>query len=82
MSHGPKQVSWSSPESVKGGYTGICVIWRYHRGYGEVRHAGCHYCNNFWVSMVAQSVKTPPAMQETWVQSLGWEDPLEKEIAT
>ena len=27
-------------------------------------------------------VKNPPAMQETWVQSLGWEDPLEKEMAT
>ena len=32
--------------------------------------------------MVAQSVKNPPAMQETWVRSLGWEDPLEKEMAT
>ena len=29
-------------------------------------------------SLVAQLVKNPPAMQETWVQSLGWEDPLEK----
>ena len=28
------------------------------------------------------SVKSPPAMQETWVQSLGWEDHLEKGIAT
>jgi len=27
-----------------------------------------------WVSLVAQSVKNPPAMLETWVQSLGWED--------
>ena len=27
-------------------------------------------------------VKNPPAKQDTWVQSLGWEDPLEKEIAT
>ena len=29
-------------------------------------------------SLVAQLVKNPPAMQETWVQSLGWKDPLEK----
>ena len=29
-------------------------------------------------SLVAQLVKNPPAMRETWVQSLGWEDPLEK----
>ena len=34
--------------------------------------------NIFWVSLVAQTVKNLPAMQETWVQSLGWEDPLEK----
>ena len=32
--------------------------------------------------MVAQLVKNPPAMQETWVQSLGWEDSLEKGTAT
>ena len=31
---------------------------------------------------MAQLVKNPPAMQETWVRSLGWEDPLEKEKAT
>ena len=31
---------------------------------------------------VAQMVKCLPAMQETWVRSLGWEDPLEKEMAT
>ena len=33
-------------------------------------------------SLVAQLVKNPPAMQETWVQSLDWEDPLEKGKAT
>ena len=33
-------------------------------------------------SQVAQTVKTLPAMQETQVWSLGWEDPLEKEMAT
>ena len=33
-------------------------------------------------SPIAQSVKNLPAMQETWVRSLGWEDPLEKEMAT
>ena len=33
-------------------------------------------------SLVAQLVKNPPAMQETWVRSLGWEDPLEKRKAT
>ena len=33
-------------------------------------------------SVVAQLVKNPPAMRETWARSLGWEDPLEKGIAT
>ena len=31
---------------------------------------------------MAQKVKNLPAMQETWVRFLGWEDPLEKEMAT
>ena len=35
-----------------------------------------------WASLVAQLVKNLCAMQETWVQFLGWEDPLEKEKAT
>ena len=35
-----------------------------------------------WASQVAQLVKNPPAMQETLVQSLSWEDPLEEGMAT
>ena len=35
-----------------------------------------------WASLVAQLAKNPPAVRETWVQSLGWEDPLEKRKAT
>ena len=35
-----------------------------------------------WASLVAQLVKNPPAVQENWVQSLAWEDPLEKGKAT
>ena len=35
-----------------------------------------------WAFLVAQLVKNPPAMRETCVQSLGWEDPLEKQKAT
>ena len=33
-------------------------------------------------SLAAQTVKNPPAMQKTWIRSLGWEDPLEKGKAT
>ena len=33
------------------------------------------------VTLVGQTVKNPPVMWETWLQSLGWEDPLQKEMA-
>ena len=36
----------------------------------------------YWASLVAQLVMTPPAVQEIQVRFLGWEDPLEKEMAT
>ena len=39
-----------------------------------------HYMT--FASLVAQMVKRLPTMRETWVRSLGWEDPLEKEMAT
>ena len=35
-----------------------------------------------WASLVAQMIKNLPAMQETWLQSLVWEDPLEEGVAT
>ena len=35
-----------------------------------------------WASLVAQAVKNPPAMLETWIQSLGWEDLLKEGITT
>ena len=38
--------------------------------------------DNKIASLVAQRLKRLPAMRETWVRSLGWEDPLEKEMAT
>jgi len=38
--------------------------------------------NGVWASLVAQLRKNPPANRKTWVQSLGWEDPLEKSMAT
>ena len=39
-------------------------------------------CSKLMATQVVQLVKSPPAMQETWVQSMGWEDLLEKEMAT
>ena len=45
------------------------------RSAGEGTGYPLHYS---WASLVAQLVKNLPAMRETWVRSLGWEDPLEK----
>ena len=41
-----------------------------------------YYLRLYGASLVAQMLKRLPAVQETWVRSLGWEDPLEKEMAT
>ena len=35
-----------------------------------------------WASLMAQTIKNLPTMQETWVLSLGWEDPLEEDMVT
>ena len=52
-------------------------------GLGRSAGAGIGYPLQYsWASLVAQLVKNPPAMRETWVQFLGWDDPLEKETAT
>ena len=47
-------------------------------GLGELYLLGSSMC---MTSLVAQTVKRLPTMQETWVRSLGWGDPLEKEMA-
>ena len=48
----------------------------------ESQDGDCRALNQVWTSLVAQTVKHLPTMWETWVQSLGWEDSLEKEMAT
>ena len=45
-------------------------------------HQGIPYVYLYGAFLVAQRLKNLSAMQETWVQSLGQEDPLEKEMAT
>ena len=58
-------------------HTYICILFYILFHYGlsqDIEYSGA--------SLVAQMVKNLPAMQETWVQSLSWEDPLEKEMAT
>ena len=52
-------------------------------GSGRSTGEGIGYLFQYsWASLVAELVKNLPAMQETWVQSLGLEDPLEKGKAT
>ena len=50
-------------------------------GSGRCTGEGIGYPLQYWISLAAQLVKNLPAMQETWVRSLGWEDPLVKETA-
>ena len=55
---------------------------------GSIPGSGCSpgegigYPLGYWASLVAQTVKNPPAMQETWVRFQSWEDPLEEGMAT
>ena len=52
-------------------------------GLGNTPEEGIGYPLQYsWASLVAQIVKNPPTIQETWVRSLGWEDPLEEGMAT
>ena len=48
-------------------------------GLGRYTGEGIDYPLQYsWASLVAQLVKNPPAVWKIWLQSLGWEDPLEK----
>ena len=61
----PRVLKWGDPGSIPGS------------GRSPGKGTGCPF-QYPWASLVAQLVKNPPAMRETWVWSLGWEDPLEK----
>ena len=56
-----------------------CVIWRKLL---KSLHASVYKMGIIKASLVSQMVKNLPATQETWVQSLGGEDPFEKEMTT
>ena len=70
----------------------ICWFWRPNKkrcewGWDESKSSTLNLWNKqltcfSWASLVAQTVKNSPAMQETRIQSLDWEDPLEKGMAT
>ena len=51
-------------------------------GLGRSSGEGTSYPPQYWASLVAKSIKNLPAMKDTWVQSLGWDDPLVEDMAT
>ena len=68
-----QQTHFQGPSRLSGSIPGLGRSPAEGRGY---------QLQNSWAPLVAQLVKNPPVMQETWVRSLGWEDPLEKGKAT
>ena len=85
--------SWRSPGEGNGNpFQYLCLenpmdraAWLRSMGSQRVRHdwvTSLHFIYVSGDSLVAQTVKNPPTMQETQVQSLGQEDPLEKEMTT
>ena len=77
-----------SPDTVlkeKMKYRSLCIVSSTNGEimliYARVCVCVC-VCVCVWNSLVVQLVKNPPAMQKIWVRSVGWEDPLEKEMAT
>ena len=63
---------------MRGHVQGLSMAREHNRTIRDLEQATFH----FGASLVAQMVKLPPAMQETRVQSLGWDDPLKKGMAT
>ena len=52
-------------------------------GWGRSPGEGIGYPLQYsWASLMTQAIKNPPAMRETWIRSLGWEDLLEEGVAT
>ena len=58
------------------------MLWTSEQWASLVAQSWILWTSELWVSLVAQLVKNLPAMLETWVWSVGWEDPLEKGITT
>ena len=66
-----RHLEFISKLEMKQNWPWLNACWRW-------AHDLIHFCFLCWASLVAQLVKNPPTMQETWVRSLGWKDPLEK----
>ena len=57
------------------------IVSHNHQMSAIVETRFCRSFQNSWASLVAQTAKNPPVMQETWLQSLGREDPLQGGVA-
>ena len=88
-----RQLEWvaypfSSGSSQPRNRTGVsCIAGRFFTNWAMRKAPTCDKARknkgiSLWASLVAQSVKNLPAVQETWVLPLGQKDPLEKETAT
>jgi len=81
---GKEVLLWSVREVVQ--KEGSCLWTIAHHKYSVevalLHGPGFWAPQRVWASLVVQLVKNPPAIRETWVPSLGWEDPLEKGMAT
>ena len=73
---------WGRKEATSAGlYPSGCYLQLFYCWLKYTR-VGFQELMRFWDSLVAQMLENLPAMRETWVQSLGWEDPLEESMAT
>ena len=83
FSLGPRMNTWKVSFSSPSRIHLQCRRPSWIPGWGRSAGEGIgHALQYSWASLVAQLVKNPPVMWETWVRSLGWEDPLEKGTAT
>ena len=80
LTTGLLQQHWASHCVTKEFTSSVCRTKNNHIHKGPSDAASELY--DLWASLVAQMVKNLPAMWTTWVQSLGWEDPLEEGMAT
>ena len=79
--HGLQHAGPPCPSPTTGAYSNSCLLSRwYHPTMPTMISMEPWYF--LGTSLVAQLVKNPPAMQENWVWSLGWEDPLKKGMVT
>ena len=85
--HWPRCQGYKEGQGTVSAFLEHMTYWGNYRnlcgGSGRSPGEGIGYPLQYsWASLVAQTVKNPPALWETWVRPLGWEDPLEDGVAT